>query len=88
MIKYDGGLEFQGTKIDLITELTIIMKRMVAKGVLDRDEVNMVVETVFTPMDEIHKQVNENIRNMSDADKLLFGILFPDTKLPFDDDDD
>lgn len=88
MIKYDGGLEFQGTKIDLITELTIIMKRMVAKGVLDRDEVNMVVETVFTPMDEIHKRVNENIRNMSDADKLLFGILFPDTKLPFDDDDD
>ena len=87
MIKYDGGLEFQGTKIDLITELTIIMKRMVAKGVLDRDEVNLVVETVFTPMDEIHKQVDENIRNMSDADKLLFGILLPDTKLPFDNDD-
>ncbi len=86
MIKYDGGLEFHGTKIDLITELTIIMKRMVAKGVLDRDAVNMVVETVFTPMDEINRQVEENVKSMSDADKLLFGILFPDTKLPFDDD--
>lgn len=88
MIKYDGGLEFQGTKIDLITELTIIMKRMVAKGVLDRDDVDMVIKTVFTPMDEIHRQVEENVRNMSDADRMLFGILFPDTKLPFDDDDD
>lgn len=88
MIKYDGGLEFHGTKIDLISELTIIMKRMVAKGVLDRDDVDMVVKTVFTPMDEIHRQIEADFKNMSDADKLLFGILFPDTKLPFDDDDD
>ena len=88
MIKYDGGLEFHGTKIDLITELTIIMKRMVAKGVLDRDDVDAVVETVFTPIDEIHRQVEENVKNMSDADRMLFGILFPDTKLLFDDDDD
>lgn len=88
MIKYDGGLEFQGTKIDLITELTIIMKRMVAKGVLDRDDVDVVVKTVFMPMDEIHKQIDENVKNMSDADRMLFGILFPDTKLPFADDDD
>ena len=88
MIKYDGGLEFHGTKIDLITELTIIMKRMVVKGVLDRDDVDMVIKTVFTPMDEIHRQVEENLKNMSDADRMLFGILFPDTKLPFDDDDD
>lgn len=31
MIKYDDGCEFSGTKIDLISELTVIMKRMVER---------------------------------------------------------
>ena len=75
MIKYDGGLEFYGTKVDLITELTLIMRRMVKKGVLDRNEVNLVVETVFTPMDEIRKQVDESVKNMSGFDKFMMRMM-------------
>lgn len=75
MIKYDGGVEFHGTKIDLVTELTLIMKRMVEKGVLDRNEVNLVVETVFTPIGEIHKQVEESVKSMSDFDKFMMRMM-------------
>ena len=63
MIKYDGGCEFSGTKIDLISELTVIMKRMVENGVLDDYDIDLLVKTVKMPMEEIQA---ENKRTIED----------------------
>lgn len=75
MIKYDGGLEFRGTKIDLISELTVIMKRMVEKGVLDDGDLDLLVKTVKMPMEDIQAENKRAIEDMSEFDKLLMKLL-------------
>ena len=75
MIKYDGGLEFRGTKIDLISELTVIMKRMVEKGVLDDDDIDLLVKTVKMSMEEIQAENKMVIEDMSEFDKLLMKLF-------------
>ena len=75
MIKYDGGCEFSGTKINLISELTVIMKRMVEKGVLDDDDIDLLVKTVKMPMKDIHAENRRAIEDMSESDKFLMKLL-------------
>lgn len=75
MIKYDGGCEFSGTKIDLISELTLIMKRMVEKGVLDDSDIDLLVKTVKMPMEEIQAENKRAIEDMSEFDKLLMKLF-------------
>ena len=75
MIKYDGGCEFSGTKIDLISELTVIMKRMVEKGVLDDDDIDLLVKTVRMPMEDIQAENKRTIEDMSEFDKLLMKLF-------------
>ena len=75
MIKYDGGCEFSGTKIDLISELTVIMKRMVEKGVLDDGDIDLLVKTVKMPMEEIQAENRRAIEDMSELDKLLMKLF-------------
>lgn len=75
MIKYDdNGCEFHGTKIDLISELTLIMKRMVEKGVLDDDDIDQLVKTVRTPMSEIMAQNKKFFEGMSPFEKLAHSM--------------
>lgn len=75
MIKYDGGCEFSGTKIDLISELTVIMKRMVERGVLDDDDIDLLVKTVKMPMEEIQAENKKSVENMSEFDKLMMKLI-------------
>lgn len=75
MIKYDGGCEFSGTKIDLISELTVIMKRMVEKGVLDDDDIDLLVKTVKMPMEDIQAENKKSVENMLEFDKLLMKLF-------------
>ena len=75
MIKYDGGCEFSGTKIDLISELTVIMKRMVEKGVLDDGDIDLLVKTVKMPMEEIQAENKRAVEDMSELDKLLMKLF-------------
>lgn len=75
MIKYDGGCEFSGTKIDLISELTVIMKRMVERGVLDDGDIDLLVETVKMPMEDIQAENKRTIEDMSEFDKLLMKLF-------------
>lgn len=75
MIKYDGGCEFSGTKINLISELTVIMKRMVEKGVLDDYDIDLLVKTVKMPMREIQAENKKAFENMSELDKLLMKLF-------------
>ena len=75
MIKYDGGCEFSGTKIDLISELTVIMKRMVEKGVLDDGDIDLLVKTVKMPMEEIQAENKRAVEDMSEFDKLLMKLF-------------
>ena len=75
MIKYDGGCEFSGTKIDLISELTIIMKRMVERGVLDDESIDLLVKTVKMPMEDIQAENMRAIEDMSEFDKLLMKLF-------------
>lgn len=75
MIKYDGGCEFSGTKIDLISELTVIMKRMVEKGVLDDDNIDLLVKTVKMPMEDIQAENKRAVEDMSEFDKLMMKLI-------------
>ena len=75
MIKYDGGLEFQGTKIDLISELTVIMKRMVEKGVLDDGDLDLLVKTVKMPMGDIQAESKKMVDDMSEFDKFTMKLF-------------
>jgi len=76
MIKYDGGCcEFSGTKIDLISELTVIMKRMVEKGVLDDYDIDLLVKTVKMPMEDIQAENKKSVENMSEFDKFLMKLF-------------
>lgn len=75
MIKYDGGCEFSGTKIDLISELTVIMKRMVEKGVLDDYDIDLLVKTAKMPMEEIQAENKRAVEDMSEFDKLMMKLI-------------
>lgn len=75
MIKYDGGCEFSGTKIDLISELTVIMKRMVEKGVLDDGDIDLLVKTVKMPMEDIQAENKRAVEYMSEFDKLMMKLI-------------
>ena len=75
MIKYDGGCEFSGTKIDLISELAVIMKRMVERGVLDDYDIDLLVKTVRMPMEDIQAENKKSVENMSEFDKLLMKLF-------------
>lgn len=75
MIKFDGGCEFSGTKIDLISELTVIMKRMVEKGVLDDYDIDLLVKTVKMPMEDIQAENKRAVEDMSEFDKLLMKLF-------------
>ena len=76
MIKYDGGCcEFSGTKIGLISELTVIMKRMVKKGVLDDGDLDLLVKTVKMPMGEIRAESKRAVEDMSEFDKFMMKLI-------------
>ena len=75
MIKYDGGCEFSGTKIDRISELTVIMKRMVEKGVLDDGDIDLLVKTVKMPMEEIQAENKRAIEDMSEFDRFMMKLI-------------
>lgn len=76
MIKYDGGCcEFSGTKIDLISELTVVIRRMVEKDVLDDGDLDLLVKTVKMPMKEIQAENKRAIEDMSELDKLLMKLF-------------
>lgn len=76
MIKYDGGCcEFSGTKIDLISELTLIMKRMVERGVLDDESIDLLVKTVKMPMKEIQAENKKAFEDMSEFDRFMMKLI-------------
>ena len=75
MIKYDGGCEFSGTKIDLISELTVIMKRMVENGVLDDYDIDLLVKTVKMPMGDIQAENKKMVDDMSEFDKFMMKLF-------------
>ena len=75
MIKYDGGCEFSGTKIDLISELTVIMKRMVEKGVLADESIDLLVKTVKMPMEDIQAENKRAIADMSEFDRFMMKLI-------------
>lgn len=76
MIKFDGGCcEFSGTKIDLISELTVIMKRMVEKGVLDDYDIDLLVKTVKMPMEDIQAENKRTIEDMSEFDRFMMKLI-------------
>lgn len=76
MIKYDeNGCEFSGTKIDLISELTVIMKRMVEEGVLDDDDIDLLIKTVKMPMEEIQAANRKSVEEMSEFDKFMMQMI-------------
>lgn len=76
MIKYDeNGCEFSGTKIDLIAELTVIMKRMAEKGVLDDSDIDLLVKTVRMPMADIQAENRKSVEEMSEFDKFLMHMF-------------
>ena len=75
MIKYDGGCEFSGTKIDLISELTVIMKRMVEKDVLDDGDLDLLVKTVKMPMEDIQAETKKALEDMSEFDRFMMKLI-------------
>ncbi len=76
MIKFDGGCcEFSGTKIDLISELTVIMKRMVEKGVLDDYDIDLLVKTVKMPMEDIQTENKRAVEDMSEFDRFMMKLI-------------
>ena len=76
MIKYDGGCcEFSGTKIDLISELTVIMRRMVEKGVLDDGDLDLLVKIVKMPMEDVQAENKRAVEDMSEFDKLMMKLI-------------
>ena len=75
MIRYDGGLEFRGTKVDLICELIVIMKKMVERGVLDDSDIDLLVTTVRMPMKDIQAANKKFVEDMSDFDKFMMRMM-------------
>ena len=76
MIKYDGSCcEFSGTKIDLISELTVVIRRMVEKDVLDDGDLDLLVKTVKMPMGDIRAENKKSVENMSEFDKFLMKLF-------------
>jgi len=76
MIKYDGGCcEFSGTKIDLISELTVVIRRMVEKGVLDDYDLDLLVKTVKMPMGDIQAENKKMVDDMSEFDKFMMKLF-------------
>lgn len=76
MIKYGGGCcEFSGTKIDLISELTVVIRRMVEKGVLDDGDLDLLVKTVKMPMEDIQAENRKSVEEMSEFDKFLMHMF-------------
>ena len=76
MIKYDGGCcEFSGTKIDLISELTVVIRRMVEKDVLDDGDLDLLVKTVKMPMGDIQAENKKMVDDMSEFDKFMMKLF-------------
>lgn len=77
MIGYidETGVLFAGKKIDLISELTLIIRDMMKQDALTDADLDLIVETAKTPIEEIRKQSKEMMQNMSEQDKLLFGLF-------------
>ena len=78
MIKYDGGCcEFSGTKIDLISELTVVIRRMVEKDVLDDGDLDLLVKTVKMPMEDMSEFDRFMMKLITgiDADKIASMVV-------------
>jgi len=76
MIKYDGSCcEFSGTKIDLISELTVVIRRMVEKDVLDDGDLDLLVKTVKMPMGDIRAENKKSVENMSEFDRFMMKLI-------------
>ena len=53
---------FEGTKMELMFELTVIIKSMIEKGVINKSELDMIIKTAFMSNEELHdKCVDEMI---------------------------
>lgn len=76
MIKYDnGGCEFRGSKIDLMSELTVIIKHMVEQGALTDSDLDLLVATVRKPVDEIMSENKEFFKKMGPLEKFALSAL-------------
>lgn len=73
MISIDEGkLEVKGTRIDLMADLTVIMRSMVEQGIADEDSLSLAVAMACMSDDELKKQDRE-LREAVALASILFG---------------
>lgn len=79
MIKIDsksGILEVNGTRADLVTELTAIIRSLKRKGFIDDKDIEFVVETANKSDDELEKETLDRQKKIEDLMKMLNEIVF------------
>ena len=52
---------FEGTKTELMFELTVLIKGMIEKGVIDKRDLDMIVNTAFMSKEELQDRADDAI---------------------------
>ncbi len=55
---------FEGTKTELMFELTVIIKSMIEKGVIDKRDLDMIVNTSFMSQEELRDGCKDTINEV------------------------
>ena len=76
MIKVDKGLVcYEGTKVDILAELTHLINRIVKSGKFTKEDIRLCVDTAFKSDDEIIKEVDDKMEELRKKDPVLAMIL-------------
>lgn len=83
MLQIKGGesIEIRGTKLDIMAEVTQLLRRLIEIEALDREDVDECVKLAFMSREEIAKETEEitkETEKMKKAIEQLFGDFLDD----------
>lgn len=68
----NGTVSVEGTRLDLTAELTVIMRSMIEKGIIDKKTLDYAVELATSDKEKLDKEFRE-AREAIVIASLLFG---------------
>ena len=81
LYSHDGKVDFEGRTFELVAELTMLIRSLISEGVIDKSDLDEIMELSTVSSEEIHEKAKEMVERLFEDDEdsgETFNDLFGD----------
>lgn len=78
LYSHDGKVDFEGRTFELVAELTMLIRGLISEGVIDKSDLDRIVEFSTVSSEEIHERAKEMVERLFEDEDEDSGETFND----------